>query len=55
MERNGDGDRGSLSFKLHNAMTAALPYGNKSIPFEDLADLAARKDAQLTQRVPRPA
>ena len=54
MERHGDGNSRSLSFKLHYAMATTLPDDDKSVLFEDLADLTTRKDPQLTQRGPQP-
>jgi hypothetical protein len=54
VERHGDGNSRSLSFKLHYAMATTLPDDDKSVLFEDLADLTTRKDPQLTQRGPQP-
>jgi len=41
MKRHWDSNGCSLSLKLHYAMAATLPDRDKSVLFEDLADLAA--------------
>ena len=54
VERHGDGDGSPLHLLLHDSVTAALAYSDKSAPFENLAGFGAWQDPQLTQRAPQP-
>ena len=55
VERNGYSDGCSLRLQLHDAMTAALAHGDKTIHFEYLAGFHAGENSQPTQRALQPA
>jgi hypothetical protein len=41
LERHGNGDRRPFRLQLHDSVTAALPNGDKSLPFQNLAGFEA--------------